>query len=104
MSEEIKSFAELGPEHTVDWAKSHAERRAESQRRIYYLFYNSDDGRYWRHSYGLHCGDGLEVQIEGQWVHTRIEHSSSSTHSHGWLLVTHPNQPLEDLPVRKERQ
>ena len=70
--------------------------------RIFYLWWESRDGRYMRQDYGLHCGDGLTAKINEQWVETRIEHSSFSTHSHGWYLVTHPDQPLEDLPVMKE--
>lgn len=70
--------------------------------RIFYLWYDQRDGRYMRHNYGLHSGDAFEALIEGAWRQTRIEHSSSSDHSHGWYLATHPNQPLEDLPVRKE--
>jgi Domain of unknown function (DUF5348) len=69
---------------------------------VFYLWFNHSDNRYQRHDYGLHCGDGVEVMIDGAWVQSRIEHSSSSDHSHGWYLVTHPNQPLENLPVRKE--
>jgi hypothetical protein len=69
--------------------------------RIFYLWYDARDGRYTRHNYGLHCGDALVAMIDGKWVETRIEHSSSSEHSHGWYLVSHPNQPLEDLQVQK---
>jgi len=77
----------------------------------FWLCYDESDGRYvfeaqlngvCVHGHGLHCGDGFEVEIGGAWVQTRIEHSSSSTHSHGWYIVSHPNQPLHALPVRKE--
>ena len=68
--------------------------------KVFYLWYGPD-GRYMRHDYGLHCGDGVEAGIGDAWVPTRIEHSSRSTHSHGWYLVTHPNQPLERLPVKE---
>ena len=69
--------------------------------RIYYLWFNHDEGRWQRHSRGLHCGEGLTALINGQWVDTRIEHSSSvPQHSGGWYLVTHPALPLFDLPVR----
>lgn len=68
---------------------------------IFYLWFDPRDGRWQRHDYGLHCGDCFEALIEGTWRQTRIEHSSSSNHSRGWFLVTHPNVPLEDLPVRK---
>ena len=68
---------------------------------VFYLFLNPHDGRYWFHDYGLHCGECFEALIDGNWVHTRIEHSASSTHSQGWFLVTHPEQPLRNLPVRR---
>ena len=51
--------------------------------RIFYLWYSRQDGRYQRHDYGLHCGNCLVAMINGAWVETRIEHSSSSEHSHG---------------------
>ncbi len=69
--------------------------------RTFYLWHGRD-GRYVMHGHELHCGDCFEAEIDGVWVQTRIEHSQSSTHSHGWYLVTHPEQPLDDLPVRKE--
>lgn len=72
-----------------------------SDGRIFYLWYNYGDGRYQRHDYGLHCGDCFDVMLDGKWQPTRVEHSDSSDHSHGWFLVTHPEQPLEDLPVRR---
>jgi hypothetical protein len=72
-----------------------------SDSRIFYLWWNSTDGRYQRHNYGLHCGDCFDAMIDGKWQSTRIEHSGSSDHSNGWFLVGFPNQPLEDLPVRK---
>jgi hypothetical protein len=71
------------------------------EQRIFYLWFDARDKRYTRHNYGLHCGDGFEALIDGAWHPTRIEHSSFSEHSHGWYLVGFPNQPLEDLPVRK---
>lgn len=58
--------------------------------------------RYERGDYGLHCGDGLKALIGGAWIDTRVEHSQSSTHSHGWYLVTHAMMPLEGLLVRKD--
>ncbi len=75
-----------------------------SDRRIFFLWFNHHEHRYQRHDYGLHCGDGLQARIDGAWVQTRIEHSSHSTHSHGWYIVTHPEQPLENLPVRKDER
>ncbi len=72
-----------------------------SDQRIFYLWYDPRDSRWQRHDYGLHCGDGLDVLLNGAWQQTRIEHSSFSQHSYGWYLVGFTEQPLEDLPVRK---
>ena len=69
---------------------------------IRYLWYDERDGRWQRGEYGLHCGDGVEVRIGGEWHQTRIEHTHSSTHSNGWYLVSHPDTPLDGLAVRKE--
>ena len=69
--------------------------------RIFYLWFEPRDHRYQLHDYGLHCGDCFDAKINGAWQTTRIEHSDSSEHSHGWFLVGFPGQPLEDLPVRK---
>jgi hypothetical protein len=70
-------------------------------RPVFYLWFDPQDNRYQRHDYGLHCGDGIEALIDGAWRETRIEHSSSSKHSYGWYLPDFPNQPLDNLPVRK---
>ena len=71
-------------------------------KQIFYLWFDPNDGRYQRGKYGLHCGDCVEVLINEDVVATRIEHSSDVTHSHGWFLVSHPNLPLDGLPVLKE--
>lgn len=69
---------------------------------VFYLWFNDCEMRWQLHDYGLHCGDGFEALIDGQWVQTRIEHHSNPPdHSKGWYLVTHPDQPLRDLPVRR---
>ena len=45
------------------------------------LGYNSQNDRYgllvsdlWEHD-GFHCGEGLEVMVDGKWVQTRMEKS-----------------------------
>jgi len=69
--------------------------------RIFYLWFDDGYGRYIMHARELHCGDCFDVEIDGHWLQTRIEHSDGSTHSHGWFLYTHPDTPLDDLAVRK---
>lgn len=56
------------------------------------LGYNSANDRYgllvsdlWEHS-GFHCGERLEVLIDDEWVHTRMEMSSDMK----WYLVDTP--------------
>lgn len=43
---------------------------------------------------GLHCGEGLDVNIKGEWVPTRIEKS------YDWYLVGLPDAELMGLRVR----
>lgn len=56
------------------------------------LGYNSANDRYgllvsdlWEHS-GFHCGECLEVLIDDEWVHTRMEMSPDMK----WYLVDTP--------------
>lgn len=56
------------------------------------LGYNSQNDRYgllisdlWEHE-GFHCGEPLEVLIDGEWVQTRMEMSSDRQ----WYLVGTP--------------
>ena len=53
------------------------------------LGYNSDNDRYgllvsdlWEHE-GFHCGEGLEVVVDGKWIATRMEMSADRE----WYLV-----------------
>ena len=53
------------------------------------LGYNSDNDRYgllvsdlWEHE-GFHCGEGLEVVVDGKWIATRMEMSADWE----WYLV-----------------
>ncbi len=32
---------------------------------------------------GLHCGEGMEIMVDGEWIHTRIEMDLNSK----WYLV-----------------
>ena len=68
-----------------------------------YLGYNSDNDRYgilndmdlW-HNEGLHCGDGIEVYVNGEWMADRIEYFNE------WYLVYSKlkGDSLEHLKVR----
>lgn len=56
------------------------------------LGYNSQNDRYgllisdlWEHE-GFHCGEPLEVLIDGEWVQTRMEMNSDRQ----WYLVGTP--------------
>ena len=68
------------------------------------LGYNSENGRYgilvmdlWKDD-GLHCGECLEVLIDGEWVEDRIEMAFGGE----WYLVHSKlrGSDLEYLPVR----
>lgn len=43
---------------------------------------------------GLHCGECLDVLIDDEWIHTRIEMGD------GWFLVGVPTDQLVGLVVR----
>ena len=43
---------------------------------------------------GLHCGECLDVLIDGEWIHTRMEMGD------GWFLVGVPTDQLVGLVVR----
>lgn len=56
------------------------------------LGYNADNGRYgllisdlWE-NVGFHCGDGMEVMVDGRWVDTRMEMDTEDN----WYLVGTP--------------
>lgn len=55
------------------------------------LGYNAENDRYgllvtdlWEHE-GFHCGEGLQVKVDGKWVDTRMEMSGNE-----WYLVGTP--------------
>ncbi len=45
---------------------------------------------------GLHCGEGMEVMINGKWIRTRIEMDINSK----WYLVGVDADSLIGLPVK----
>lgn len=72
---------------------SHREKRKERKAMIQgRLGYNSENDRYgllvsdlWEND-GFHCGECLEVMVDGKWVQTRMEMSID----HEWYLVDTP--------------
>lgn len=60
-----------------------------TEKRIGCLIYNEESGRmdirFGLEEYygGLHCGEGMEVMVDGKWIHTRIEMDINSK----WYLV-----------------
>ena len=68
------------------------------------LYYRSDLGRYGLMSNGewavegFHCGNLLEVWIDGRWIPTRIEMTADEQ----WYLVDLPGMVLYDLKARVE--
>ena len=66
------------------------------------LYYRSDLGRYGLMSHGkwvvegFHCGDHLDVWIDGRWVPTRVE----MTADEDWYLADLPGVVLYDLKAR----
>lgn len=65
------------------------------------LFYNTDNQRYglindngdWLLD-DFHCGDTLEILIDGQWKETRIECGED------WFLVGFPGVALDNIKAR----
>ncbi len=45
---------------------------------------------------GLHCGEGMEIMVDGEWIHTRIEMDLNSK----WYLVGVDADSLIGLPVK----
>ena len=45
---------------------------------------------------GLHCGEGMEVMVDGKWIRTRIEMGINSK----WYLVGVGADSLIGLPVK----
>lgn len=64
------------------------------------LFYDAGSGRYevrfgMTEFYGgLHCGECMDVKVNGKWIPTRIEMAE------GWYLVGFPDVRLDGLTVR----
>lgn len=67
------------------------------------LSYNHENGRYglikgglWEH-YGFHCGETFEVDVNGEWVWTRMEIHVTGV----WFLVGTPYySELENIIAR----
>ena len=57
------------------------------------ICYGVDD-----YGYGLHCGEGLDVLIDGEWVPSRIEFAHSGRR---WYLVGVNAKGLTGLRVRQ---
>ena len=71
------------------------------------LGYNSDNDRYgllisdlWEHD-GFHCGECLEVMVDGEWVETRMEMAWGENGGE-WYLVGTPyrDEALEYVRAR----
>ena len=67
------------------------------------LGYNSSNGRYgillsdlWLDT-GLHCGECLQVLMDGKWTQTRMEMDAARN----WYLVGIDTDNLEGLRVRR---
>ena len=60
------------------------------------LKYDKDIDRFVVDGYGLHCGDTMEVLLNGTWVATRIEYD----YNFNWYLVGLKGLELEGLTVR----
>ena len=64
------------------------------------LYYNADQGRYGLMSHGkwvvegFHCGDLLDVLVDGRWIQTRVEMAED------WYLVDLPGVVMYDLKAR----
>lgn len=73
-----------------------------TEKRIGSLIYDEGSGRmdirFGLEEYhgGLHCGDGMEVMLDGKWVPTRIEMNINSK----WYLVGVDADSLIGLTVK----
>ena len=73
-----------------------------TEKRIGSLIYDEGSGRmdirFGLEEYhgGLHCGDGMEVMLDGKWVPTRIEMNINSK----WYMVGVDTDSLIGLAVR----
>ena len=89
--QEVKKLNRKQGEKKV--AKKQTEQRSENMKyKTGRLGYNSDNERYgllisdlWEHE-GFHCGDCLEVRIDGEWVQTCMEMNPAGD----WYLVNTP--------------
>ena len=52
---------------------------------------------------GFHCGECMEIMVDGQWIQSRIEMKFTET-ERGWYLVDTPFfGNLENIQVRIEK-
>ena len=72
----------------------------EVKKKVGRLYYNADEKRYgllcnddWYIS-GFHCGQILEIWLDGEWTPARIEYSDD------WYLVGYPDLNLQNLKAR----
>ena len=86
ISEETKAYYDLKKRNDV----------RESAKRIRRQFLRYKDIRFGLMDYygGLHCGECLDVLIDDEWIHTRIEMGDD------WFLVGVPTDQLVGLVVR----
>lgn len=74
------------------------------------LGYNSSNDRYgllesdlWVND-GFHCGEPLEVKVNGKWVETTMEMLWDKSGSHWFLTETNYIENLEYIQARIKRQ
>lgn len=70
------------------------------------LSYNCENDRYgliqgaqWMNE-GFHCGDGLQVMIDGEWVDTAVEMSWDENGGAWYLVGTPYRRNLENVSAR----
>lgn len=64
------------------------------------LRYHPDDDRWMLGDRELHCGDALQVMVNGQWRKTRMEMDGNNE----WYLVGLRDVNMADLPARTSPQ
>ncbi|MGC8488425.1 MAG: DUF5348 domain-containing protein [Clostridia bacterium] len=58
------------------------------------LRYDRQEHRWFVGRRDLHCGDGIEVRVSGQWVPVRVEWQDR----HGWVLFADDDDAVRLLP------
>ena len=62
------------------------------------IYFDGDFGRYALCGYHFHCGDCLQIWIDGRWQETRIEMHGTSD----WMLIGYPDLDLDGLRARRD--